>query len=156
MIPPGYLVMADGRIQGRSGKWLKYRKHPAYGYRMFNANVNGKHTTFAVHRVICEAFNGPKPTPEHEVLHIDGDTGHNAAHNLRWGLPVENSADRVKHGTQYQGDRHHKAVLTAEIVKELRERYAQGGTTHQALATEYKLNRVTVTNALCHNTWKHI
>ena len=46
--------------------------------------------TFKVHQLICEAFHGPKPTPEHIVLHLDEDPSNNVPGNLRWGTRKEN------------------------------------------------------------------
>ena len=46
--------------------------------------------TVKVHRLVCEAFHGPKPFPEAVVLHLDEDPSNNRASNLRWGSRKEN------------------------------------------------------------------
>ena len=52
-----------------------------------------------VHKLVCEAFHGPRPEG-HEVLHGDGDRQNCRAANLRWGTRSENIADAQRHGTQ--------------------------------------------------------
>ena len=57
------------------------------GRRMI-ARRNGK--THKVHRLVCEAFHGPQPTPNHIVLHLNEEPTDNRAENLRWGTRKEN------------------------------------------------------------------
>lgn len=45
--------------------------------------------TYKVHRVVCEAFHGPEPFPNADVIHRDGDTLNNAENNLRWATRAE-------------------------------------------------------------------
>lgn len=52
-----------------------------------------------VHNLVLMAFVGPKPTPEHQARHLDGDPSNNRPSNLRWGTSSENNLDRVVHGT---------------------------------------------------------
>lgn len=48
-----------------------------------------KGKTYRVHRLICEAFNGP--APEGSVcMHIDEDSANNKPENLAWGTQKEN------------------------------------------------------------------
>ena len=48
-----------------------------------------KGKTYKVHRLICEAFNGP--APEGAVcMHLDEDASNNNPENLRWGTQKEN------------------------------------------------------------------
>ena len=56
--------------------------------------------TIQVHILVAMAFHGLAPSPDHEVAHWDGDGLNNRAENLRWALPVENIADRTRHGRQ--------------------------------------------------------
>ncbi|MBO4169521.1 HNH endonuclease signature motif containing protein [Cereibacter azotoformans] len=51
-----------------------------------------------VHRLICEAFNGPPPFPGCMVLHGNDVKSDNRASNLRWGTMIENHADAVRNG----------------------------------------------------------
>jgi hypothetical protein len=51
--------------------------------RRFIIRYAGK--THKVHRLICEAFNGPPPFPGAMVVHVDKDARNNRAENLKWG-----------------------------------------------------------------------
>ena len=72
-----------------------------------------------VHILVLEAFVGLCPAGM-EACHCDGNSGNAALSNLRWGTPVENAADRCRHGTQALGVRHGNARLTEDQVREIR------------------------------------
>lgn len=86
------------------------------GYR----KVNLSRETVLVHRLTCEAFHGPAPTPEHEVAHGDGDRANNVEVNLRWATTTENQADRKLHGTYTFGETHSAAKLNDQQVREIK------------------------------------
>lgn len=44
----------------------------------------------SVHRIVCTAFNGPAPTDQHVVDHIDTNRQNNRPENLRWLTKLEN------------------------------------------------------------------
>lgn len=51
-------------------------------------------TVVHVHRLVCWAFHGPRPSASHCVDHLDGDPFNNAASNLRWVTRAENVANK--------------------------------------------------------------
>jgi hypothetical protein len=55
-----------------------------------------KPRTFRVHRLVCEAFNGPQPSPQHEVAHNDNSRDNNVPSNLRWATHYDNLQDSVR------------------------------------------------------------
>lgn len=57
-----------------------------------------------VHELVLLAFVGPRPTPDHEVLHGDGCRANNWLYNLRWGTVKENAADRERHRLERRDD----------------------------------------------------
>lgn len=73
-----------------------------------------------VHRIVCEAFNGPCPEGKSIVAHNDGDFTNNTPENLRWATHAENQRDRERHGTHNRGERSHLAKLTWEDAEEIR------------------------------------
>lgn len=152
MLPPGITVLSDGTIIGRRGKPLKGTPS-SNGYLTFTAWMDGKSVTFAVHRVVCEAFHGPRPSPKHQARHLNGVNTDNRASNLAWGTSKENHADRTLHGTDPIGIRNPVAKLTWDQVREVRRRHASESTPVTLLATDYGVDPSTLTDVLDGKTW---
>ena len=66
-------------MQTHTNGYLTVRLHPSKTSRM-------------VSRLVCEAFNGPPPSPEYHADHINGVRDDNRATNLRWLSPAANRA----------------------------------------------------------------
>jgi len=49
---------------------------------------------YRIHTLICEAWHGPKPTPQHTVDHINGIRSDNRVENLRWATRREQSLNQ--------------------------------------------------------------
>lgn len=111
---PDYAVSSLGRIsrvvpdqKGRmSGRALRPTPD-SDGYLQVNLFLDGRARTRKVHALVCTAFHGARPSPEHEVAHGDGVQSNNCAGNLRWATRKENAEDRDFHGRTVCGDRHH-------------------------------------------------
>ena len=75
-----------------------------------------------VNRLVCEAFNGPPPTHEHEAAHWDGNKRKNTPKNLRWATPLENAADRDRLGktATRQNGKSGTAKLTEQNIRVIR------------------------------------
>lgn len=73
-----------------------------------------------VHRLVAEAFLGHPPSNKHQCAHIDGDKNNNIVSNLRWATPVENNADKLRHGTHQWGERIGTSKLTSAQVRLMR------------------------------------
>lgn len=67
-------------------------------YRAGPECVRERQTVRAVHVLVLEAFRGPRPGPDYEGRHLDGDPGNSALVNLAWGTRQENWGDRRRHG----------------------------------------------------------
>lgn len=102
-----YTVSSEGRVKrvvadqcGRSGRILKQ-----YAGRYCSVTLyrDGKPSCVLVHRLVCAAFHGEPPSPDHHAAHNDGDGLHNRSSNLRWATPAENEADKITHGTSLIG-----------------------------------------------------
>lgn len=122
-IAPDYEVSSLGRVRratpdkyGRRQKVLSQSPCGRTGYPRVNLFVDGRHIVRYVHPLVCEAFHGPKPTAKHQAAHYDGSKDNNAAENLRWATPWENSQDSIRHGTRPKGDEH-PARKRPEIVR---------------------------------------
>lgn len=90
------------RIQGRV---LKTHVNP-HGYAQITLARKGKWLSRRVHRLVLEAFVGPRPRGK-EARHLDGDRLNNGLHNLKWGTKSENAWDQVRHGTHPQAVKSH-------------------------------------------------
>jgi hypothetical protein len=126
------------------------------GYRYFNATANGKRKTLKFHRIVCEAFHGPQPSPRHVVAHNDGNRLNNRADNLRWATTRENHADRHEHGTNPAGSRNGRACLHEAQVQEIRRLHGLGGVTIGRLADLYEVYPTTVHKIIRRETWRHV
>ena len=109
-----------------------------------------KRKTVAVHILVCEAFCGPRPSPEHEVAHWDGNRNNPAASNLRWATRIENQSDRLRHTTDNRGERSGKAVLTEETVREIRAATESA----RSLAKRFGVAPTTIHGVRTRTTWK--
>jgi hypothetical protein len=87
MVTPYFREMPYGGLR-------RYGGHPWYGNiardvsrprRTFR--FRGK--TYKVHRLICEAFHGPEPFENADVIHRNGDTLDNVESNVRWATRAE-------------------------------------------------------------------
>ena len=90
--------------------------------------TRGEYRHIGVHTLIAEAFHGPRPTPEHQVAHFDGNPSNNCAWNLRWATAAENAQDRDRHGKTFhpRGILHPNAKLTDEMVRTMRRMKSSG------------------------------
>jgi hypothetical protein len=56
-----------------------------------------------------------------------------------------------------KGSLHHNAKLTEDDVRDIRRRYAEGGTSHFKLAQEYDIDSTdTIGRIIRRQTWTHI
>lgn len=66
----------------------------------------GERTNRKVHVLIAQLFIGPRPRGMH-VCHRDGNPQNNAASNLYYGSPTENSRDTITHGRHKNSNKTH-------------------------------------------------
>jgi len=120
-----------------------------------------------VHRLVCTAWHGAHPSSRHHAAHFDGDRKNNTPQNLRWATPAENEGDKLRHGTDRAGARHH-AVLKPECVA----RGSRVGTSkltealviairaetrpRAVIAAAYGLNKSHVSDIRSRKVWRHI
>lgn len=110
----------DGRVcqvRRKGGlRKLEYRD----GYAVVRLQADKRIFKPYVHRIVCEAFNGPCPEGKSVAAHNDGDFTNNTPKNLRWATYAENQRDREGHGTHNRGERSHLAKLTWDAAEEIR------------------------------------
>lgn len=113
---PGYEVTKDGRVFSVLHNWRGYGRrelaqHPDdHGYPSVRLTIDGKRKRLGVHRLVAANHLPPRPTPAHEIRHLNGDKTDNRAENLAWGTRAENAADREAHGRTSRGQSHADAI----------------------------------------------
>lgn len=122
------------------------------GYGVLKVRDGARRGHIATHCMVLEAFVGPRPGPEYEGCHNDGDPANCRLGNLRWDTAKANQADRIKHGTGNLGKPfEHK--LTADRVREIRN---NPGVTLVEWSRRFGCSRVAVAMARTGRTWKHL
>lgn len=85
-----YKCSSLGRFKNiERGNIVKGKADP-HGYIMIGYMVNGRQIKRLAHRIICEAFHGPPPSPGHQVNHKNRIKQDNRASNLEWVTRKEN------------------------------------------------------------------
>lgn len=99
---PDYEVSSLGRVR-RIGRNEALKPFCGGRYPQLTLYCGSMRATVPIHQIVCAAFHGAKPTPEHEVAHGDGDRLNLRRDNLRWATHAENEADKLIHGTSGKG-----------------------------------------------------
>jgi DNA-binding transcriptional regulator YiaG len=106
------------------------------------------------HRLVCEHFNGPAPTPEHQAAHSCGHRSCVNHKHLRWATASANQMDRPLHGTSNRGEASARARLTEDEVRQIRS--LRGVSTQREIAELYGVDHKTICNIHRGLTWRHI
>lgn len=113
------------------------------------------HSTVAVHRLVTDAFIGPKPQ-DAETRHLDGNPLNNAPSNLAYGTHGENVDDRRRHGRDPVGIRNPRAKLTEADVRSIRSAYTGKRGQQSRLAEQYGVTARMIGYILRGENWKHL
>lgn len=106
-----YEVSDGGQVRsiarhGTNGRVPRPGVKRPYGHLLVSLYRDGKGTTRAVHRLVLEAFIGPRPARA-ECRHRNGQPSDNRLANLAWGTRSENQRDRVGHGRHNNASKTH-------------------------------------------------
>lgn len=152
---PNYQVSDTGLVRNKTrGKFLSLNMDRGGMYQRVTLWRDNRCYGFFVHRLVAESFI-PNPQGKPQVNHIDGNKLNNAVENLEWVTQAENNrhAVNVLNRPSATGERHGMTTLTTVQVREIREKYKSGRYLQRELASEYRVNRVTITNIVNHKTW---
>lgn len=147
-----YTVDKRGRSRFYKGRILAGGPHFG-GYETIHLHKDGERWATVRHIVIAATFLPPRPTPDHEVRHLDGDKANCQAANLEWGTHEENEADKDRHGTRLRGERVGGAKLGEAAVRAIRER---AGEPQQDLADEFGCTFSNISAIQLRKSWRHV
>lgn len=145
-------------LNGKAGRWLsqlleraKFEEECIEWPFADNGNGYGKIKSQYTHRVVCEHFHGAPPEGT-QAAHSCGNRICCNPKHLRWLTPLENTREKVGHGTQQMGETTPFSVLTEQDVKEIinsKKRECE-------LARAYGVAQTTINGILAGKKWKHI
>jgi hypothetical protein len=139
-----------GPVRDWRGPWKKLKGKPdADGYNWVFLYRNRKRKRVSVHRLVLEAFVGPRP-PGKESRHLNSIPANNRLSNLEWAAHSVNLRDRKQNGTDTSGERNTFAKLTWVKVRRIRN----SSRSPQLLALRYGMHRDSIVNILQGRTWK--
>jgi hypothetical protein len=132
-IAPGYYVFGDGKVYSdnawRGYGWRELKAVPnSHGYlRVRIMTQEGKRISAFVHKLVANAFLEPRPSPDHQIRHLDGNRTNNVVTNLAWGTAKENAQDRTLHGRSRGADNGKKSAWKLRGVPKSTFRRARNG-----------------------------
>lgn len=83
----------------RPGRVLRPAQTGIGGHLGVNLSLRGEQITKRIHRLVIEAFVGPRPEGL-QCCHNDGNPRNNRVENLRWDTQSSNMQDMFRHGTR--------------------------------------------------------
>lgn len=125
------------------------------GYRRYELWISASHQRrmIGAHALVCEAFHGPKPSESHVPAHWDGVRLNNTPANLRWATPLENNADRLRHGRTIRGSKSPFAKLDDNAVDFIRTSPRVRGS-QKRLADHFGVSESVISNILNGHAWR--
>jgi hypothetical protein len=111
------------------------------------------------HRRAWTEANGPIPDGMFVLHHCDNRACSNVEH-LFLGTQTDNMRDMLAKGRGSRvgprGEAHGHAKLTEAQVREIRDRYAAKGVTHDRLAKDYGVSSELIGLIVRRKIWKHV
>jgi HNH endonuclease len=109
----------------------------------------------SAHALVCKTFHGQKPSDDYEVRHLNGIKTDNRPSNLAWGTRLENSHDKIRHGTSNKGITNGRAKLTLVDVVKIRK-LREHGHTLDYIADAFSVSRSNVRCIVTRETWPDV
>lgn len=103
-----YEISDQGRLRRKATGVIRKTSPDKWGRHYVTLSGEGRKQTFAIHRMVLEAFVGLRQ-PGQECLHRNDIQGDNRLVNLRWGTHAENQADCVANGNHHAARKTHCA-----------------------------------------------
>lgn len=141
------------------GRLLAARKHGQGRqalYRWMKLHRDGQPAIIGAHRLVLEAFIGPRP-PGHVCNHKDGDPTNNTPANLEWVTQQYNVQHAVDLGLipPLHGERHGCARFTEADIRVIRD-LAATGMSRPEIAKRFNTARQVIRRIVLRKAWKHL
>lgn len=150
----GYRVdTITGEVVGMRGKPVGSKD--SSGYLQIDARPQcGR--MISAHRMVWEAMNGAIPVGM-EINHRNGIKTDNRPDNLELVTHAENIQHAYANGLKSNaGEKHPSAVLTEDMVREIRRTYIRRKVTAQMIADRLGIGRKAVSDVVCGRTWAEV
>lgn len=128
------------------------------GRQIVTLSVKCKTKKHLVSILVCRAWHGPKPTPNHQVAHWDGFVTNNSSGNLRWATQKENEQDKIRHGKYNhapKGSKNSSAKLSEGDISKIRN-LRKAGVSYPKLAIKFGVSHPAIRAIILGRTWKHV
>lgn len=133
------------------------------GCWIWTACTNGKYgkiglnkkPIFFAHRVSYQFFYGIDPGNKFVCHHCDNPLCINPKH-LFLGTAKENTADRIKKGRTFAGERHPGKKLDNNKVRKIRKIHAKSGLNYTEIAKLFNVSGYTVRDIINRRRWAHV
>jgi len=123
------------------------------GYRQAPVvSDDGRKVFPSVHRLVAGAFLSSIPGKT-EVNHKNGNKADNRVHNLDWLSAAENSHHSIASGLRHWRGVHHRAKITAEDVRAIRESLPSET---NVLSAKYGISTTQINRVRERRAWTHI
>lgn len=110
--------------------------------------------TLPVHNLVAENFIGPPVEDQVQVIHLDYDKFNNNVSNLRWATKLE-AWNHFKKSENYKPQIKGKK-LTADRVKLIKKKLAEGKTKQSLLAKQFGLSEMGIYRIKSGKAWRHV
>lgn len=137
------------RVEHGCWEWTAYQTKRGYGC----IGVGSK--SVLAHRVAWLLFRGEFDGALHVLHSCDNPCCVNPEH-LFLGDHVANMSDMAQKGRSTHGSAKSCSKITEDIVRTIRERYANGGVTSVQIAAELGVRPNTISGAINGKSWRHV
>jgi hypothetical protein len=125
-------------------------------YPTHKLSGDGRQKTHRVHRLVLEAFVGPRPEGMEARHFPDHSHANNRLDNLSWGTKKQNAADKEVQGQSQKGEMGNNAKLRDADIIHIRKPYASGKTSQEKLAARYGVSQAQIWRIVRRTRWAHI
>lgn len=147
-------VAKDGSVYRFKGRVLKAAPNVRSGYLYVGLRKDGRQKSCRVHLLVLLTFVGRCPS-SHEGCHKNGVRVDNRLKNLKYATSAQNSADRIRHGTDHRGEKHPNRKLTESQVKKIRRLYRTGKFTQDCLGEMFGVSQGCISSVVNRKNWNH-